>query len=78
MKIIRTSAGYGVIYPANNDTRKTKTFKTIIETLDFAAYITAEWATSIPQEIRTYLEYNDHHIFRNQGMREFIRIEKRR
>jgi hypothetical protein len=77
MKIIQTANGFGVVFPTPSG-RKTKTFRTIIETLDFASYISMEWLTTIPQEVRNYLECNDHRIFRNQGMHEFIRIEKRR
>ena len=76
MKIVKTSIGYGVCYPHTSG-RKTESFRTIIDTLNFASRISAEYMTSIPQEVRNYLEINDHRLMSNAGMFEFVRIVKR-
>jgi hypothetical protein len=76
MKIGITKTGYFVQFPSPQG-RYTKTFKTIIETLDFAAWVSPEYMTEIPQSIRDYLEVNYHRIEGNGGMHDFIRIQKR-
>ena len=71
MKIIKSTKHYSVVYH-NFLGRKTRSFKTIIEALDFSVFYVAEYVTSVHSDVLYYLKRHDHDFKRKGGYNEFI------